>query len=78
VIEMPKLKCWKKIGENRWKQQKTDGREIEIADFKYKDKTYYAIRAFNPNGLDEFLGNISKKTEAKSIANKYMKEHDRC
>ena len=72
---MSKLKCWKKTGENFWRNER---QFVEMYPYTGTiHKTYIVTneKGFNAEGL---IALERSKVRALQRAKEYMKDHDRC
>lgn len=58
----------------RWRSL-TSQDEIYISKYPYKDKIYYGVMVYRPNGVDRELGSFKTKSKAIAKANAYMRSH---
>lgn len=70
---MAKLKCWKKIGKNKWNLRKSN--EV-VSIFKYGKR--YSVEESIVGGSGKILSNKKSKPQAIKFAKSYMKKHDKC
>jgi hypothetical protein len=76
---MPRLKCWKKITSFAWADSSKSGVTIGRDWFgKYGKKEKYFVERWTPSIRKIIEKNIDDRTQADSIVQEYMKDHDSC
>lgn len=70
---MSKLKCWKKVSSEYWKNKNKN----ELFLDKLDDQWDVMLEIPGEEDLDHLYGTHSKK-DATRFAQKFMKEHDSC